>query len=74
MTKRISKLVQARAVPDLIAALEEALDLFAHEFCYKDGRVVLDHTTGKPYNAGGVWVQQARAAIAKARGQEGNER
>jgi len=45
---------------DLVAALEEALELFAYEFCYSDGRVIEAH--GGP-SAGGAWVKQARAAI-----------
>lgn len=46
----------------MYSALLEALDLFAHEFTHRDGRVV-----GAPdnMNIGGHWVTQARAAILK---------
>lgn len=49
---------------DLVAALEEALDLFAYEFCYSDGRVI---ETPGGLMAGAVWVKQARAAIEAAK-------
>lgn len=49
----------------LRGALREALDLFDHEFCHRDGSVVTDHTTGEPYNAGGRWVWRARQAMKR---------
>lgn len=47
----------------LYAALQCALDLFAHEFCYSSTGEVIK-TSGGP-SVGGHWVEQARAAIVK---------
>lgn len=50
----------------LLAELEEALDLFAYEFCYRSGGEVIK-VGGKP-SVGGAWVERARAAMTAARG------
>jgi hypothetical protein len=50
------------ASPDLLAALNEAVDLFAVDF---EGGLA-----GTSDNVGGAWLRQARAAIAKATGTE----
>jgi hypothetical protein len=48
---------------DMRAALIEALDLFAYEFTYQDGRLIVDHHTNEPRSSGGCWVKQAREAL-----------
>jgi hypothetical protein len=57
------------AAPDLLAALVEAEDLFAHKYCYADGRVVgADEGSAVGLSVGAAWLLDARAAIAKVRG------
>lgn len=48
------------AAPELLVALTEALDLFSYEYTYGPDDAMV------AANAGGDWVRQARAAIAKA--------
>jgi hypothetical protein len=42
------------------AALQEALDLFGHEFCYRDGQVIVMR---EQISTGSMWVMSARVAL-----------
>lgn len=43
------------------AALKEALDLYEHEYCYRDGRIVDVGDQGP--TIGAQWVMSAREAL-----------
>lgn len=53
----------ANTKKELRAALEEALELFAHEYTFFDGRLKIDFATGEPSTSGSAWVKQARLAL-----------